>query len=272
MKFLLWSLWVCGIIVIAVWALSGKKRRRLRALQEAGPLSETDRDLIGKNFEAWRHFPEDLKARLEPLIQVLIAEKNFEACGGLTEVTREMKVTIMAQAALLLVGRQHRLFDRLRSVLIYPEAFTGGRDDGEGSDEVIRLGESWDSGSVILSWRSVAKGGEDGEDGHNVTIHEFAHQLDQENRKADGLPQLESRSAVGKWAHAFSDAFEDFCKDLDAGRKTVMDPYGATNPAEFFSVATETFFEKAKQLQDDYPVLYDQLKDYYGLDPRDWDW
>jgi Mlc titration factor MtfA (ptsG expression regulator) len=262
----LWIVWIVAIIAIAIWAFGFAKRRRMTALKEAGPLSDEDRGYLDDHFDLYEKIPAEVRTRLEPLVQVLMAEKNFEACGDLEEVTREMKVVIMAQAALLLVGRNHRFFSKLRTVLLYPDAFSGGRMD----DETVRLGESWESGSVILSWRSVQRGGEDERDGRNVVIHEFAHQLDQENRHADGLPELENRAAIGNWAHAFSAAYEDFCKDLDAGRKTVMDPYGATNPAEFFAVATETFFEKAKQLNRDYPELYEQLKRYYGLSPMDW--
>ncbi len=264
---LLWLVWVAVIVAIAVWAFGCQKRRRQRALLAAGPLSEEDRGFLRDHFDLWQKIPSEIQTRLEPIVQVLIAEKNFEACGDLEEVSREMQVVVMAQAALLLVGRDHRLFSKLRTVLIYPDAFKGGREE---HDKTVRLGESWESGSVILSWRSVQRGGEDKKDGHNVVIHEFAHQLDQENRHADGLPELENRAAIGNWAHAFSEAYEDFCKDLDAGRKTVMDPYGAKNPAEFFAVATETFFEKAKQLQRDYPKLYLQLKNFYGLDPVVW--
>lgn len=267
MEKILWLIWLVVIIAMAVWAFGGKKRKMAKVLMEAGPLSEEDRLFLKDHFDLYGKMPEELRTRLEPIIQVLIVDKNFEGCGDFEEVTREMKVVIMAQAALLLVGRNHRLFSKLQTVLVYPDAFTGGRDE---DDESVRLGESWESGSVILSWRSVQRGGEDENDGRNVVIHEFAHQLDQENRHADGLPELENRNAIGNWAHAFSEAYGDFCKDLDAGRKTVMDPYGATNPAEFFAVATETFFEKAKKLHEDYPELYEQLGRYYGVNPREW--
>lgn len=267
MNALLWGFWLVVVIAIAVWAFGSQKRRRQKALEQAGPLSDEDRGFLDDHFDLWKKIPDELRRRIEPIIQVLVAEKNFEACGGLEEVTREMKVVVMAQAALLLVGRDHRLFSKLRTVLVYPDAFSGGREE---DDDSVRLGESWESGSVILSWRSVQRGGEDEKDGRNVVLHEFAHQLDQENRHADGLPQLENRNTIGKWAHAFSSAYEDFCRDLDERRKTVMDPYGASNPAEFFAVATETFFEKSKQLHRDYPQLYEQLKEYYGLDPLKW--
>lgn len=268
MKLIFWCVWVCGMIAIAVWAFGSVKRRRFKALAEAGPLSDLDRSYLLTHFHLFERIPLEIRHKMEPIIQVLIQEKNFEACGGLTEVSREMKVVIMAQAALLLVGRRHHFYPKLQSVLLYPDAFKKGGENEE--EEAPRLGESWSSGSVILSWKSVQQGGRNGEDGHNVVIHEFAHQLDQENRHADGLPKLEDRTAIGNWAHAFSDAYGDFCNDLDAGRKTVLDPYGATNPAEFFAVATETFFEKAKQLKRDYPELYSQLKGYYGLDPVGW--
>jgi len=196
----LWLLWVFAIIAIAIWAFGGAKRKRARALTEAGPLNDEDRAFLEEHFRLYREIPMPTRKKMEPIIQVLVAEKNFEACGDLEQVSREMKVVVMAQAALLLVGREHRLYPKLQSVLLYPNAFKGGRRDED--DDSVRLGESWESGSVILSWKSVEKGGENAEDGHNVVIHEFAHQLDQENRHADGLPQLESRSAIGNWAQS----------------------------------------------------------------------
>lgn len=268
-----WILWVVVIIAIAIWAFGGTRRRRLNALQRAaaiGEFSPEERAQISKHVEIADRLPGDLRTEVERLALVLIEEKNFEACGGLAEVTREMKLVIMFQAALLLVGRSHRFYSQLRSVLLYPDAYHGKDEDGDNEEDGVRLGESWHSGSVVLSWRSVCKGGENEEDGHNVVLHEFAHQLDQENGKSDGLPILEKRNTLGSWAHTFSDAYEKFCDDLNDGRKTVMDPYGGTNPAEFFAVATETFFEKPHQLHEDSPELFAQLQTYYGLDPLSW--
>ncbi len=264
MTWFYWIVWLVAMIAIGVWAFGSAKRRMARALAKAGPLSEEDRGYLRDHFDLFGMLPDQIRAHLERLTQVLIEEKNFEACGDLGEVTREMKVVIMAQAALLLVGRDHRFYRKLRSVLIYPDAFQGGRDE---DDETVRLGESWESGTVILSWRSVQRGGEDERDGLNVVLHEFAHQLDQENGVADGLPVLEQGNRVGKWAMEFSEAYEDFCEDLERGKKTVLDPYGGTNPAEFFAVATETFFEKPKQLKREYEELYGELVRFYGLDP-----
>ena len=272
MNFFLWALLVVVIIAIAIWAFGGVRRRRLKALREAakeGGFTDNDREHLKKHVRSIEGMPDDLKKRLEVLTLVLMAEKNFEACGDLEEVTREMKVVIMAQAAFLLLGLDHDFFPKLRTVLIYPEAYRGKDRHGE-DEEGWRLGESWESGTVVLSWKSVQRGGENVEDGMNVVIHEFAHQLDQENDHADGLPELGNGQTIGRWASTFSAAYETFCYNLEAGRRTVMDAYGGTNPAEFFAVASETFFEKPRQIKIEEPALYEQLKIFYGVDPSTW--
>ena len=146
----------------------------------------------------------------------------------------------------------------------------GDTAKNEHGGEDVRLGESWNSGSVILAWDSVVAGGRDGKDGHHVTLHEFAHQLDQVNGAADGVPELSNTGCYREWASVFTGAFSRFQVKLDKGRRTVIDPYGATNPAEFFAVLTETFYEKPKQLQKNYPKVYEQLSLYYHVDPLEW--
>jgi Mlc titration factor MtfA (ptsG expression regulator) len=135
---------------------------------------------------------------------------------------------------------------------------------------VHRLGESWETGTIVLSWDSVEQGAHDIRDGHNVTFHEFAHQLDHEDGPTDGAPGLGSRAAYRSWARVFSENYSDFLELTERGRKTVLDAYGATNPAEFFAVTTETFFEKPVQLSEDRPDLYQELMAYYKVDPREW--
>jgi Mlc titration factor MtfA (ptsG expression regulator) len=141
-----------------------------------------------------------------------------------------------------------------------------GSDNGEST----RLGESWDCGVVVLSWNSVIGGARNFEDGHNVAFHEFAHQLDQEDGVADGAPILGARSAYAAWAQVFSREYKTLVKRTRRGRKDIMDRYGATNPAEFFAVATETFFEKPRQMKEKHPQLFDEMKRYYRVDPADW--
>ncbi|MDZ8119678.1 zinc-dependent peptidase [Pontiella agarivorans] len=193
-------------------------------------------------------------------MQVFLATKRFEGCGGL-EVTDEMKMVISAQACMLLLGREVKVYPRLKTVLLYPHTYTDG--------ETARLGESWQTGVVVLSWNSVTGGARNFQDGHNVTFHEFAHQLDQESGAADGAPIL-GDNAYQTWARVFSMEFEDLVEKTDQGLRDVMDEYGATNPAEFFAVATETFFEKPRQMKHVHPELFDKLRNYYKVDPTEW--
>ncbi|MBV64249.1 MAG: hypothetical protein CMP45_07035, partial [Rickettsiales bacterium] len=133
-----------------------------------------------------------------------------------------------------------------------------------------RLGESWEKGTVILSWKHTLRGPAIANDGQNLVIHEFAHQLDQWDGVADGAPLRAFVNEHKDWSKNFQEAFEKHAKRLKAGRKLVIDSYGATNPAEFFAVSTETFFEKPKKLLNRYPAIYKELKSFYMLDPLEW--
>ncbi|MBT8045179.1 MAG: zinc-dependent peptidase, partial [Verrucomicrobiae bacterium] len=208
-----------------------------------------------------------LRDELEGLMHVFIHEKSFEACGGLETVTGHMQRVIAAQACLLLVNRKHDYYRKLRSILLYPTAYKAKDEHGE---ESVRLGESWHSGSVILAWESVIAGGRNEEDGHHVSLHEFAHQLDQVDGAADGVPELAGTGSYRAWSQVFSKAYKRFNDKVDRGKRTVIDDYGATNPAEFFAVATETFYEKPRQLKEEYPKVYQQLKSYYQVNPLEW--
>jgi Mlc titration factor MtfA (ptsG expression regulator) len=189
-------------------------------------------------------------------------------------MTEEIRVMVAAQACLLLAGRDSKkVYPRLKSVLVYPHTYVAGGKGifgGKLRERSARLGESWQTGTVILSWHSVQGGARNIQDGHNVTLHEFAHQLDQEDGAADGAPLLANRMATRTWAGCFQKEYRDFLKQLEKGRRTVIDDYGATNGAEFFSTATEAFFEKSKQLADKRPELYAELHSYYQLDPKEW--
>ncbi len=204
-------------------------------------------------------------------MQVFIAEKHFEGCGGL-DITDEIKVTIAAQACLLLLHRKTDYYPRLFSILVYPSAYVAKTvshsPGGVVSEEFdARLGEAWAHGTVVLSWDDVRHGAADIHDCHNVTLHEFAHQLDQEDGSAEGAPVLESRSMYVAWARVLGDAFEQLRHATETGRPTLLDKYGATNPAEFFAVVTECFFEKPVELKRKHPELYEELKTFFHQDP-----
>jgi Mlc titration factor MtfA (ptsG expression regulator) len=267
------SVFLCAVVFFAVlfilvrWQYRTRRARRLRAT----PPPESWQAILERNFTLVQRLTAEQRKQLFGYMNVFLARVNFEGCGG-QEITEEIKVTIAAQACLLLVGREERVYPRLKTVLVYPHTYRSGAkgmfggDNGQGA----RLGESWGFGVVVLAWNSVLGGAHNLEDGHNVTMHEFAHQLDQADGAVDGAPVLANRSAYVSWAKVLSADYATLRKTTKRGKRDVMDRYGATNPAEFFAVATETFFEKPRQLQKDHPELFDELRSYYNLNPLDW--
>jgi Mlc titration factor MtfA (ptsG expression regulator) len=244
-------------------------RRRDRLRQE--PFPDAWQAILRKNVPLYGRLPEADQQELRGHILVFLHEKIFEGCGG-QEITDEVRVTIAAQACLLLLRNPGDYYPRLVTVLVYPSAYVarhrqplGGGFMLEG--ESARLGEAWVDGVVVLAWDEVRSGAADLHDGHNVVLHEFAHQLDQEDGTADGAPILAQRSRYVSWARVLGDEYEQLRKDSEAGRRSVLDDYGATNPAEFFAVATECFFEKPAAMKRKHPELYAELLAYYGLDP-----
>jgi MtfA peptidase len=246
-----------------------KNRRRERLRSQ--PFPPAWLAVIKKNVPIYNRLPQADQEELQGHIQIFLDEKYFEGCGGL-ELTEEIKVTIAAQACLLLLHRETNYYPRLITILVYPHAYVakslepiGGGVVLEG--ETVRLGEAWKSGVAVLSWDDVSRGASDLHDGHNVVLHEFAHLLDHEDGSADGAPILEHRSQYVTWARVLSDEYDQLRRDTELGHTDVLDQYGATNPAEFFAVATECFFEKPIQLRRKHPQLYEELKRYYRQDP-----
>ena len=266
------TLFVLGCTAIA-YVLTEKWRRRFRhGRAMKGPFPQGWIAILQKNLPLYSRLPNDLQEKLKKAIKVFIAEKSFEGCGGI-EITDEIKVTVAAQACMLLLGHENRCYPRLRSVVVYPSTYVaGGKGLMGGSLEQrsVRLGESWERGTVVLSWDHVKRGVFNFKDGQNVAIHEFAHQLDQEDGVSDGAPILEGGSAYSSWARIFSEEFDRFQNKKLKSNDSVLDSYGASDPAEFFAVATESFFEKPVQFQKKYPELYKELKSYYKINPIEW--
>lgn len=263
---LLFVVFVAALALLIVRQLEKNRAARRSALLKMR-LDEAGRIELAREFKLYSRLPDDLRNELEGLIHVFIEEKSFEACGGLEEVSLSMQRVIAAQACLLLLRAPHQFYSKLRSILVYPDAYLASGQHGR---EDVRLGESWGTGSVVLSWSSVISGGRNEQDGHDVSLHEFAHQLDQADGVADGVPKLGDSGTYRSWSQAFQPAFEYLQKRVSKGKPTVIDAYGAENPAEFFAVATETFYEKPEQLNKRYPEVYKQLSHYYGVDPLSW--
>ena len=246
-----------------------KQRRRDRLRATSLPAAWIK--IIERNVPFYRCLPKDDQRELQGHIQVFLAEKHFEGCGGL-QVTDEIKVTIAAQACLLLLHRDTDYYPTLSSILIYSSAYRVHVSKSMGSGivlegDTVRLGEAWRHGVVVLAWDDVLRGAADIHDGHNVVLHEFAHQLDHECGDAHGSPLLPRRSMYVAWGRVLGAEYAQIQQDAKHGRRTVLDKYGATSPAEFFAVATECFFGKAVQLKRKHPELYEELKLYYQQDP-----
>ncbi|MEE2809006.1 MAG: M90 family metallopeptidase [Verrucomicrobiota bacterium] len=263
------------VTCIVIWAInrSSKENKIFRDKIFNSPFPDEWVEILEKNFKLYTRLPDELRLRLNSYVNVFMAEKSFEACGGLDELTEEMCVTIAGQACLLLLNGRCGFYDTLTTVLIYPDMYSGKsslNEDGTVGGGGTRLGESWGSGTVILSWVHTLRGPSITNDGKNVVLHEFAHQLDQRDGSADGAPLLGFTEEHKDWAKSFGAAYERHGKRYRRGKKLVIDAYGATNPAEFFAVATETFFEKPMKLQQRYPRVYEQLKSFYSMDPLSW--
>ena len=228
-------------------------------------------EVLERGVPLYRALGDDEKRELQGLVNAFLAEKRFEGCDGL-EITDEIRVTIAAQACVMLLGREHDLYPTVRTILVYPDRYvapgSGRMPDGSvARGAQVRAGEAWTSGEIILSWRDVQHGAAAPDDGHNVVLHEFAHSLDHEDGFVQGAPRLQKRACYLPWARTMSREFAALRDDARWGRQTLLNTYGATNPAEFFAVLVETFFERPVALRERHPDLYDLMTCYFKQDP-----
>jgi hypothetical protein len=247
------------------------KQRRRRRLQ-AQPFPTEWLETIKRNVAIFSRLSPSDQAELLAHVRVFLAEKRFEGCAGL-ELTDEVRVTIAAQACLLLLHRKTDYFPRLLTILVYPSAYLVEekrqvQDHVWEEGRVARLGETGRQlGAMVLAWDAVKSGAADSSDGKNVVLHEFAHQIDYDNYAADGAPALATREQQLSWREEMKGEFESLRAADETGIPTLLDTYGATNPAEFFAVATEAFFERPGALRAGHPKLYAQLRSYFQQDP-----
>jgi MtfA peptidase len=249
-------------------SIKERRRRRLRAQ----PFPEEWLATIKRNALFFRRLSPNDQTELLGHIQVFLAEKRFEACGGL-ELTEEIQVTIAAQACLLLLRRKTDYFPHLLTILVYPSTYLVEEQrhlEGPVWEEgrMARLGETGRKlGTVVLAWDAAKSGAADPSDGKNVVLHEFAHQLDYENEREDGAPALATREQQLAWREVMNMEFASLRAADETGIPTLLDTYGATNPAEFFAVSTEAFFERPRALRASHPKLYAELRSYFGQNP-----
>ncbi len=263
-----------GAAIIALVIFLPQWRRYRRNKLMAQPFPAAWRDIIKRRLPYFRALPADLQLQLKKHIRVFVAEKQFIGCDGLT-VTDEMRVTIAAQACLLLLNRPDYYYPKLTQILLYPSAFVvqGNSADAAGvmhEQRRVLSGESWGLGKVVLSWADTLDGAANPCDGRNVVIHEFAHQLDQEKGIANGAPLLERSSDYQQWSGVMAAEFATLQRQAAQGQSSLFDHYGATNPAEFFAVISEVFFEQPTALSQQHPRLYGELSRFYRLNPLSW--
>jgi len=271
---------VFGILVgvallVAAWILAhpwlvARRRKRIRNR----PFPAAWRAILRERVPHVRRLPADLQRQLRKQIQVFLAEKSFAGCDGLA-ITDEMRVTIAAQACLLLLNRPDHHFPRLHEILVYPGPFIVDRvrRDGIGllqDESRVLAGESWAHGQVILSWPDVLEGAANDCDGRNVVIHEFAHQLDQEKGHANGAPDLADYQRYPRWSRVLSQEYGALQERLRNQEASVFDSYAATDPAEFFAVCSEVFFEQPQRMAAEHPALYGEFSRLYRVDPLSW--
>ncbi|MCA9054726.1 MAG: zinc-dependent peptidase [Planctomycetaceae bacterium] len=251
-----------------------RNRRRRRILAE--PFPHAWRDWLEDEVVHYARLDPERQAQLRDLLQVFVTEKNWEGLQGL-QLTDAMKVTIAALACLLILGRPQELdFDHVLSILIYPDVFLARQQQPNAVGVVserreARIGEAWYRGPVILSWEDVWEDARQDYPGGNVVLHEFEHQLDMSNGQlVDGTPPMRDRAEYERWVAVMEREFHTLIDRCRRCRPGVLDCYGSQNPAEFFAVATEAFFERPTALHNHLPDLFAILHNFYALDPAEW--
>jgi Mlc titration factor MtfA (ptsG expression regulator) len=269
-----YSLVACASVAVAWLMAQPLWQRWRRGRLRAGVFPAAWRSVLRHRVPLYARLPVDQQLRLRQDMLVFLAEKPFLGCAGL-QVTDEMRVMVAAFACLLLLGARHDYYPELQRVLLYPGVFVAQHkqvnDDGVHSEVAHALaGQSWAQGQVLLSWADVQQGAADPADGSNVVIHEFAHQLDQSKGYANGAPPLKNRQAYRCWSAVMQAEFDALRQRLADGEEGLIGAYASTDPAEFFAVCSELFFERAAELSAQHPLLFDELKNYYRTNPLSW--
>jgi len=255
------------------WLIKPRLVRKRRTQLRKQPLPEGVEDVLSRNVGLYSLLPDDLREQLHGHINVFLDEKRFLGVGG-QEITPEVAITIAGAACLLLLNREPSYFPGFSSILVYPETYEADQVNFDGVVETRkrsrRAGESWHRGPIVLSWSNALQGAVNAGDGYNVVLHEFAHKLDEENSGTNGQPILHAAGHYQEWAEVLGREFRSFAERVSRRKNKVIDEYGLTSPAEFFAVATESFFEKAGTMRRRLPDLYEQLRKYYAVDPATW--
>lgn len=249
-----------------------KKRRRRKLLAEPFPAEWLD--ILKNNVAHYALLPAELQPKLRDIVRIMVAEKDWGGGRGL-EITAEMQVTVSALAGVLVLGQDGFYFDNVMTVLVYPSGYRARRRQALGAGgaylegtEALE-GEADPHGPITLSWDRVLEAGRAPGYGDNLVFHEFAHKIDMLSGEADGAPPMPA-SLARRWAPAMTAAYAGLVRAVEQRRRVFLDPYGATNEAEFFAVLTEAFFDDPLGLRAAHPDLYQLMSELYRLDPAPW--
>lgn len=276
-----------AVLGILIWLfIKFFRRYKLNKLSQT-PLPSDWIAILKSNVSLYSILPDALRNELHSHVQLFLADKEY--IGQEIEITDEIKLTIAGNACILLLQSHNessqnksglnrsnkiRRFPEFTSIIVYPDTYVAKQSNQDGliehHEHSARAGESWVRGPIVLSWKDVERGTRHLRDGHNVVLHEFAHKLDEQNHVMDGLPVLKEKSQYAEWTSVFREEYQALKKRAQRGENKVLDEYGTVSPPEFFSVATESFFEKPKRMQKKLPELYEQLEKYYCVDPASW--
>ena len=236
-------------------------------------MTENKERVLRQKVPVYNRLPSGYKDVLRNRIKVLLHEKYFEGCGGL-KLTEEMKVVVAAYASILILEEKADYYGDLQSILIYPDDYvapvshvTEGGFIEEGFEN--RKGEYWQAGVIVLSWRDIQTQlyGEERRSGQNLIYHEFSHFLDDRYGLTAGIDQNGDTIRDDEWTKIIAKAYQNL---RFTGKHSFLDRYGGESPAEFFSVATELFFERPEKLLQENKKLYTLLQNFYRLDPIRW--
>lgn len=259
--------------IFLLWHLRKHLRRARREKLFKTALDASRISILQQYVTLYSRLPQALREELHGHINIFLDEKKFIGNADVV-ITEEMRVIVAGNACLLLLQGNKRRFTGFSSILIYPSAYTAHDVQHDGlittEQPSKRAGESWVRGPIVLSWVDVRSGSINAEDGHNVVIHEFAHKLDEQSGNMNGLPVLRNTSQYREWSKVLSEEFNALHERAKRGENKVLDTYGTVSPAEFFAVASESFFEKPRQMKKRLPELYEQLQNFYNIDPVSW--
>jgi Mlc titration factor MtfA (ptsG expression regulator) len=234
-----------------------------------GSFDPTWSAIVEREFQHWHTLDPDEVARMESLIASFVHDTRWEAANGF-ELTDHVRVLIAAQAAMLLLGLEIDHYPQLTSVIVHPSTVRlhGDHAVGNGlrsSGTQTLAGQAHYRGPVVLSWSAARRGARFPNNGQNVVYHEFAHQLDMLDGLTDGTPPLDDDAARRRWTEVCTAAYDS----VRAEGSPVLRPYAGTNPAEFFAVATEVFFNRPLDVREHEPALYAELRAFYHQDPAE---